>query len=362
VNTSRLERLLSRKRRGGTQVMVALMAPVLVGFTALTVDIGRLYVRKQALSNGVDASALAGGRELPNETAADKEARRVAGANGIDTTLVKTAFEHRGNGNGTPGSNGNGNGNANGQAKNYLRVTATEKVPMTFARIFGIQQWPVSAQAAVAVTGGGDTVNTIPSGSTPFGVDKSAIRADGGVSVVVHSCAFQQFWVLPYGNTPEAVKNMMINGNPNGVGVGDLLSVAHPADPNYWQSVLAAVDERTRRAQSNPTYSVQTPANATASNPRVVIVPLVEAANGGPDHKSTTQVKVIGFAAMYLMGIREVSVPNSGRQYFLDGKLVDIVTPDASHDPNRPNPDSGVTVRLRTGGGELDPLKLRLVE
>src|SRR5687767_15097146 len=78
MNTSRLLRLLRARRRGGTTVMIALMAPVLVGFTALTVDVGRLYVRKQALSNGVDAAALAGGRELPSEQAADAEARRVA--------------------------------------------------------------------------------------------------------------------------------------------------------------------------------------------------------------------------------------------------------------------------------------------
>lgn len=354
---SRLARLVSRKRRGGTQVMVALMAPVLVGFTALTVDIGRLYVRKQALSNGVDAAALAGGRELPNEAAADQEAKRIAGANNIDPSRVTTRAEHRPQGSGVPAPAGLGSA-----PKNYLKVTATEDVPMTFARIFGIHRWPIQAQAAVAVTGGGDTVNTIPSGSTPFGIDRTALTANGGISVIVHSCAFQQFWVLPFGNTPDAVKNMILNGNPNSVAVGDLLDVASPKNPNYWYSVIEGVEERIRRAQTNPLYAGQGPESATASNPRVVIVALVDPANGGADRRDTTKATVVGFAAMYLIGIRQERTSEGAKQYFLDGKLVDIVTPDAAHDPNRPNPDPGITIRLQRSGGELDPLKLRLVE
>ena len=144
-------------RRGGTQVMVALMAPVLVGFTALTVDVGRLYVRKQALSNGVDAAALAGGRELPNEEAAKNEVMRVAAANQIDTRQVRTQFAHRGD------LLARTQDTSGGSPPNYLKVGATEPVPMTFARIFGIDTWPVDVSAAVAVSGGDKPVNTVPS-------------------------------------------------------------------------------------------------------------------------------------------------------------------------------------------------------
>jgi Flp pilus assembly protein TadG len=355
-------RFSPRLRRGGTQVMVALMAPVLVGFTALTVDIGRLYVRKQALSNGVDAAALAGGRELPNKVAAESEAKRVAAANHIDTNRVTTRFEER------PAGSSSGSAtiraaSASEPKYNYMNVNAVEDVPMTFARIFGIKQWPVQANAAVAVTGGdGQTVNTIPSGSTPFGIDKQTISASGNLSVIIHACAFQQFWVLPFGNQPDAVQNMITNGDPNTVSVGDLIDVASPKNPNYWYSVINGVNERIQRAQANPTYAAQDASDATASNPRVIIVSLVAPADGNANHTDTTQAKVVGFAAVYLIGIRQERTTDGAKQYFLDGKLVDIVTPDAAHDPNRPDPDKSVQVTLRTGGGELDPLKLRLVE
>jgi hypothetical protein len=337
--------------------MVALMAPVLVGFTALTVDVGRLYVRKQALSNGVDAAALAGGRELPNEEAATNEVMRVAAANQIDTRQVRTQFAHRGD------LLARTQDTSGGSPPNYLKVGATEPVPMTFARIFGIESWPVDASAAVAVSGGDKPVNTVPSGSTPFGVDRNAITGDGNVSVIIHACAFQQFWVLPFGNQPDAVKNMIANGNPNTVSAGDLIDVASPKNPNYWYSVISGVDERINRADASPVYSSQTPSTATASNPRVVIVALVEPANGGSDRSDTTRVNILGFAAVYLMGpIRQERTPEGAKQYFLDGKLVDIVTPDATYDPNRPATDPAVTRQLEQSGGLLQPLKLRLVE
>jgi hypothetical protein len=213
--------------------------------------------------------------------------------------------------------------------------------------------------ATPLLTDSGLPVTTLRAGSTPFGIDKTAIQANGNVSVVIHACALQQFWVLPLGNLPDAVKNMIINGNPNSVSVGDLVDLASPKNPNYWYSVIDGVTERIDRAQANPIYAGQDASNATASNPRVALICLVDA---GKDPNNAKQAKVVGFAAMYLLDVRQATTTQGGKQYWLDGKLVDIVTPDAAHDPNRPDPDKSVQVTLRTGGGELDPLKLRLVE
>jgi hypothetical protein len=284
----------------------------------------------------------------------------VAGANQIDVAHVKTEIKHQSTDGGGP-SSGNPTGPPPG--KNYLKVTATEDVPMTFARIFGINEWPVTAQAAVAVTGGSNTPNSVPSGSTPIGIDKSAIAANGNVNVIVNSCAFQQFWVLPQGNQNESLDNIIKNGYPNSLSVGEVLDVGNPKNPNFWYAVLNGVEDRIRRADSSPLYSGQTPGNATAANPRVLIIPIVEAADGGADHKDTTKVKIVAFAALYLLNPIRVERNSQGaREFFLDGKLIDIVTPDAAYDPNRPQADSSIAGRLKRSGGELEPLKLRLVE
>jgi hypothetical protein len=180
----------------------------------------------------------------------------------------------------------------------------------------------------------GSPVTTLPPVGVPFAIDKSAPASGGRVSVIIHACAFQQFWVLPFGNQPDAVQNMITNGNPNSVSVGDLIDVASPKNPNYWYAVINGVNERIQRAETNPTYSGQDATNATASNPRVAFICLVEPANGNANHTDTTHARVVGFAAMYLIGVRLERTTDGAKQYFLDGKLMDIALP--------PPPDSAL--------------------
>ena len=58
------------KRRAATVVLVAVVVPVLIGFTALTVDVGYLYNVRTQLQTTADAAAHAGAVLLPNEQAA----------------------------------------------------------------------------------------------------------------------------------------------------------------------------------------------------------------------------------------------------------------------------------------------------
>jgi hypothetical protein len=57
----------TRKRRGAIAVFVAASGVVLLGFAALAVDAGRLYLGKTELQVAADAAALAGANELLNE-------------------------------------------------------------------------------------------------------------------------------------------------------------------------------------------------------------------------------------------------------------------------------------------------------
>jgi len=51
-------------RRANVIVLVAVMLPVLVGFTAMTVDVGSMYTTRADLQNAVDAAALSGASGL----------------------------------------------------------------------------------------------------------------------------------------------------------------------------------------------------------------------------------------------------------------------------------------------------------
>src|SRR6266542_6526480 len=64
-------RLKLKNRRGASAIILVLMIPVVVGMVALTVDIGRLSLERQKLSNLCDACAKAGGLDLPTAASSD---------------------------------------------------------------------------------------------------------------------------------------------------------------------------------------------------------------------------------------------------------------------------------------------------
>jgi len=67
-------------QQGAAAIMVALMMVAFIGFTALAVDVGHLYVVRNELQNAADAGALAGARFLYNQegTAINEGANQIA--------------------------------------------------------------------------------------------------------------------------------------------------------------------------------------------------------------------------------------------------------------------------------------------
>ena len=135
----RIIRRLATEERGVTIVLVAFMLLVLLGMAAMAVDVGELLWTRRALQNAVDAAALAGVRELPeNPSLAQQTALRYAAANGFSnasgevtvTTAISTIFN----------------------ANDALVVTATRTVPplLRWAVSSGNIDVPARAVAVVA--------------------------------------------------------------------------------------------------------------------------------------------------------------------------------------------------------------------
>ena len=71
--------------RGQALVLFVLGLVVLLGFVAMTVDVGLILHERRSLQNAVDAAALAGAVELPNsQVLAESKAQEWAANNGID--------------------------------------------------------------------------------------------------------------------------------------------------------------------------------------------------------------------------------------------------------------------------------------
>ena len=108
---------LRNQQRGSVIVMTAAILVVLVGMTALVVDLGLLYATRVQLTNVADAAALAGVQELPrNSDGAYSSAAEYARLNGKTGDRVDIRV----------------------LSGTTVAVKATRTVPLMFAQIFGL--------------------------------------------------------------------------------------------------------------------------------------------------------------------------------------------------------------------------------
>lgn len=143
-------RRVHRARRGSILVLTALVITVLIGFTALAVDVGYLSDYRHRMQSAADAAAVAGAREVKrNSGISDSDLQAfvyydatsngfTSGANGISITV-----NH-------PPATGQFAGNAK-----YVEVLITRDVPTFFMNLFGRPAVTVSVRAVAGQGGGG---------------------------------------------------------------------------------------------------------------------------------------------------------------------------------------------------------------
>jgi Flp pilus assembly protein TadG len=84
MSAQSLLRRLNREQRGQTILVFTLMFVALLGFTAMVTDAGVVYWNRRILQNAVDAAALAGASQLPDDPAgAIAKASTYASYNGL---------------------------------------------------------------------------------------------------------------------------------------------------------------------------------------------------------------------------------------------------------------------------------------
>jgi Flp pilus assembly protein TadG len=149
-----------KDERGQTLVMVAVMMTVLFGFAALVVDFGRVYYSFRELQASSDAAALAGAEALPQSTATttatsysavsgDKNAYsnlpNVTMVSGYPLVKCLTTLTNQGIACSAP---------ANGNA---MQVKQQTTVPLTFAKLIGVNSFTITATATAAMRGAAPT-------------------------------------------------------------------------------------------------------------------------------------------------------------------------------------------------------------
>ena len=278
----------ARTEAGAVAIMVVTSLLALVGFASLVVDVGLLYVKKQAHVNGCDAAAIAGAFAHERSTGLDEGARQgdaaaaarvIAAQNGLPGPVAVT-FPMSGE----------------------IEVRSTEAVPLLFAPVFNA----LGGNHSTSVVGGRSTARF----GSPNSVREVALRPLGIDAEFMATAPFGEEVGLPFdaagpgGPIPGALLPLVLSpddfgeavktGLPGAFRVGDPLPLyaGDPAAPT-----AQAVTDLLAQSQAAP-WSGQGfgPGQAppTLGNPRALLLPVVRrGASGGV---------IVGFAAFFVSG------------------------------------------------------------
>jgi len=137
-----------RNEKGQVLVTFLLVSVVLLGFSAIALDVGVSYVEKSKLQNIADASAMAGAQEIENPGLAIYTALQYADENGFDikgsiSQSLESPYEYH-------------NEDLNMTIRvttpyegdvTKLEVVITSEINFSFAKVFGISKGTVGARA-----------------------------------------------------------------------------------------------------------------------------------------------------------------------------------------------------------------------
>lgn len=191
-------------RRAAVAPVLALTLVVLIGITALVIDLGQLFVIRGELQNASDSAALAGVVELV-----------YTGLDGAEETAVAYATkpEHYRLGKPPPGPDGvevSYVGPETLQVR-VLRTAGTSAgaVNTIFAQIWGIENAGVEALAVATLEHG--IIGTGPGNLLPFGIRKALVDADGDGDYDIGN----SIDIYPHTESPGNFGLLDLNGGSN---------------------------------------------------------------------------------------------------------------------------------------------------
>jgi hypothetical protein len=265
-------------------VVLALLLPVLVGAIAMSADVGVLYFNWQILQAAADSGAVAGAAYLPsNPSQAITTANGYATKNGaVAAEIVSTTVS---------------------PDRTSLNIQIKRNVPYSFALLLGLVTGSVSVQATAQI----QTIGTT-TGVTPIGIDYRQSYSSGQVVTLMQGQVGPGHWgPLGLGGTGGSTLSQNIEyGYPGSISAGDLLTTDTGLATGPIRSAFNFVINQGQSVDPGGTF-----ANHTPTDPRVLIVPMVDysSVNG------SSQVPVKGFAALWLVSVNN---NNDIQTYFIN--------------------------------------------
>lgn len=285
-----LQKILRKlKNEQGSAAVISLLALMaLLGFSAVVVDAGVLYVNKAELSNLADAAVLAGVQDLPGDIgAAQRNADSYAEVNGRpqDNVAIDVIDDK------------------------YIKIEAQRTVDLFFAKLFGYNSVDIRAQAAAGITPVSGVANIVPWGiewnDFRYG-DLYRLKEGGGSGYAGNYGA-----LALGGRGAKIYEQNILEGYQGFIRIGDWLETEPGNISGKTKSGVAY------RIAQDPSATIDTVKPGSA---RIVIVPVLESL----EVKGRSDVKVVGFAAFFLEGCG-----GSGNKNYVEGRFLQLVVPKA---------------------------------
>lgn len=279
-----------KEESGAATVLVGIFMVVLLGFAAIAIDGGRLYIEKSKLQKALDSAVLAGAQGLQtNEANAIAIAKDISMKNSYEISEVN-------------------NLTITGKSIKAVKVVT---VPMTFGKVLGIDSASVKAEAKATIV-----PLTAAHRITPVAIEKSQIPNGRNIKCVKEN------------NSPGNCGFLAVNGN----GADNL---ADRIKNGFYLSVISSNGEIGIEVETEPgqnwgpvkdafTYLItedqgkshcQAPETANSTCRRVIFVPVIDSWD---ETNGRETVKIIGFAAYW---VEEVT-----NQKEIIGQFIKIVT------------------------------------
>lgn len=255
---------LAKEENGTAVVIIALAFTALLGFAALAVDTGVLYLEHTRLAAATDAAVLAGAQELPDIGQAEAKVREYAQLNGIDPADLSVGFS---------------------PDNKQITATARRNVSLHFAKILGFNTSTVNGRAVARLSPVREMRNLIP-----LGINETLLPLSAGTEYMIKGGAQDgNPWrgIIEYpgqGNGGNNYRNLVISGYDGNVEIGDLEG---KVPGNKSGPTMQGVEARIGSCAGGCTWD-----NYEPNCPRVVIVPIYR--------DTGSQLKITGFASVFL--------------------------------------------------------------
>jgi len=218
-------------------ILFALALSVLLGFAAIVIDLGLVFIEKQNFQTAVDAAALAAAQELPDTPAATKTALEYLNSNGYvddEETDFEITFEN---------------------SDQKININGSKKVDYTLAKVLGISDTTVYPVASAQGGGVGGAFNyTLFSGSTNKSLSMSGNHFEIGGSV--HSNQKVELYcnMTRITGACEAVSTITAIGN--NIRIGERFPNASVVDmPDFSEIAISQIQESGDVYNSSKTFS-----------------------------------------------------------------------------------------------------------